>query len=163
MSEVPPAVAITRSLLLSTASIAESRRSTCGSARNAPECSTQRSPVAAPHRGQGTDDSCSGVMSIILIEALLLSMRRGCDGPSLKTVRNETLRVLCRESKRVRVPGLELRGVEVAPVMFGERSALATSYWSEGNSAKRRKLSRKRQVCTMPLYLNLCPVKFSVC
>jgi hypothetical protein len=45
------------------AAIAESFRSTCGSERGAPECSTQRSPTATPHVGQGTETSCAGVSS----------------------------------------------------------------------------------------------------
>ena len=41
---------------LSMASAAANFRSVCGSERGAPECSTQRSPAAAPHLGQGTED-----------------------------------------------------------------------------------------------------------
>jgi hypothetical protein len=39
-------------------------RSTCGSERGAPECSTQLSPAETPHAGQGTEDNCSGVSSL---------------------------------------------------------------------------------------------------
>src|SRR5882672_7530289 len=49
------------------ASTAESLRSTCGSVRGEPECSKQRSPAATPQVGQGTDDNCSGVRSLIRI------------------------------------------------------------------------------------------------
>jgi hypothetical protein len=47
------------------ASTAENFRSTCGSDRGAPECSTHRSPAATPHVGQGTEDSCLGVSSFL--------------------------------------------------------------------------------------------------
>src|ERR1700674_5958431 len=49
------------------ASAAATFRSTCGSERRAPECSTQRSPAATPHVGQGTEDNCSGVSSFLFI------------------------------------------------------------------------------------------------
>jgi CRP/FNR family cyclic AMP-dependent transcriptional regulator len=51
----------------SIASAAANFRSTCGSERGAPECSTQRSPAATPHVGQGTEDNCSGVSSFLFI------------------------------------------------------------------------------------------------
>ncbi len=51
-------------LFVSIASAAESFRSTCGSDRGAPECSTQRSPAPTPHVGHGTEDNCSGVSSL---------------------------------------------------------------------------------------------------
>jgi hypothetical protein len=54
-------------LLLSTASAAESFRSTCGSERGAPEYSKQRSPAATPHVGQGTANNCFAVRSRFLI------------------------------------------------------------------------------------------------
>src|SRR6266404_1517389 len=66
------------------ASAAESLRSTCGSVRGEPECSKQRSPAATPHVGQGTDDNCSGVSSLMRIQ-------RGYDKISWKTVRFGTV------------------------------------------------------------------------
>ncbi len=59
---------------LSVASTAENFRSTCGSERGAPECSTQRSPAATPHVGQGTEDNCLGVSSFFFIAT-------ECDNP----------------------------------------------------------------------------------
>jgi hypothetical protein len=53
--------------LTSTASMAQSLRSTCGPARKAPEGSRQRFPVTAPHLGHGTEDNSLRVMSFILI------------------------------------------------------------------------------------------------
>src|ERR1700726_700089 len=50
------------------ASIAESFRSTCGSERGAPECTTQRRPAATPHVGHGTDDNCFVVSSFFPVE-----------------------------------------------------------------------------------------------
>ena len=50
------------------------------------------------------------------------------------------------------MPELELRELEVAPVRFGERSALAHHTGWKGSSAKQRKLSKKGQVCTTPLF-----------
>src|ERR1700687_3978682 len=49
------------------ASAAANFLSTCGSKRGAPECSTQRSPAATPHVGQGTEHNCSGVSSFFFI------------------------------------------------------------------------------------------------
>src|SRR6266404_9073610 len=66
------------------ASAAESLRSTCGSVRGEPECSKQRSPAATPHVGQGTDDNCSGVSSLMRIQ-------RGYDKIGWKTVRFGTV------------------------------------------------------------------------
>jgi hypothetical protein len=54
-------------LLDSTASIAHSFRSMCGSVRNPPACSKQRFPAATPHVGQGTASKSLGVMSPILM------------------------------------------------------------------------------------------------
>ena len=54
-------------LFVSIASAAESFRSTCGFERGAPESSTQRFPEATPHVGQGTEDNCLGVSSLIFI------------------------------------------------------------------------------------------------
>src|ERR1035437_5405996 len=48
-----------------TASAAESFRSRCGSVRGAPVCSSQTSSVAAPQVGQGTDNICFGVSSLV--------------------------------------------------------------------------------------------------
>jgi hypothetical protein len=56
---------------LSMASAAANFRSVCGSERGAAECSTQRSPAAAPHLGQGTEDACSGVSSFFFIRTEL--------------------------------------------------------------------------------------------
>jgi len=56
-----------RALFFSIASAAESFRSTCGSVRGLPECSKQGSPAPTPQVGQGTDDNCSGVKSLIFI------------------------------------------------------------------------------------------------
>jgi len=53
-------------LFASMASAAESFRSMCGSGRSPSECNKQRSPAATPHVGQGTEEACSGVRSIIL-------------------------------------------------------------------------------------------------
>src|ERR1700686_4155597 len=50
------------------ASIAESFRSTCGSERGAPQCTTQRRPAATPHVGHGTDDNCFVVSSFFPVE-----------------------------------------------------------------------------------------------
>jgi hypothetical protein len=49
------------------ASAAENFRSTCGPERGPPECSTQRSPAAAPQVGQRMADICSGVSSFFFI------------------------------------------------------------------------------------------------
>jgi len=49
------------------AAVAENFRSTCGSERGAPECSTQRFPAATPHVGHGTEDICLGVSSFFFI------------------------------------------------------------------------------------------------
>jgi len=51
--------------LRSTASAAESFRSRCGSVRRAPACSSQASSVAAPQVGQGTDNICFRVSSLV--------------------------------------------------------------------------------------------------
>ena len=51
-------------LFVSIASAAANFRSTCDSERGAPECSTQHSPAAAPHVGQGTEDTCLDVSSL---------------------------------------------------------------------------------------------------
>jgi hypothetical protein len=50
---------------VSTASAAESFRSRCGSVRKAPACSSQAFSVAAPQVGQGTDNICFGVSSLV--------------------------------------------------------------------------------------------------
>jgi hypothetical protein len=50
------------------ASAAANFLSTCGSERGAPECSTQPSPAATPHVGQGTEDTCSGVSSFFFTQ-----------------------------------------------------------------------------------------------
>jgi hypothetical protein len=73
-----------RNFFRSIASAAESFRSTCGSERRAPECSTQRFPAATPHVGQGTEDNCFAVRSFFFI------LRR-CDKTSRKTVPSRTL------------------------------------------------------------------------
>jgi hypothetical protein len=52
---------------VSIASTAESFRSTCGAERRPPECNIQRLPAAAPHVGQGTDNNCFAVRSLIFI------------------------------------------------------------------------------------------------
>jgi hypothetical protein len=52
---------------ISTASAAESFRSRCGSMRGAPVWSSHASPVAAPQVGQGTDDICFTVSSLVFI------------------------------------------------------------------------------------------------
>src|ERR1700730_4504092 len=77
------ASATTWSLLISTASIAASLRSTCGPARKAPESCTQAFPVATPHRGHGTPDNCFAVMSLIRIGT-------ACNKPNRQAVRNGT-------------------------------------------------------------------------
>jgi hypothetical protein len=56
-----------RMVRFSIASAAENFRSTCGPERGPPECSTQISPAAAPHVGQGTTDICSEVSSFFFI------------------------------------------------------------------------------------------------
>lgn len=53
----------------STASAAANFRSLCGSLRNAPECNSQGSPIAAPHVRHGTAMSCFGVSSLFFINA----------------------------------------------------------------------------------------------
>jgi hypothetical protein len=45
--------------------MAANLRSTCGAERGAPECSSQRSPTAAPHVGHVTPDICLGVSSFL--------------------------------------------------------------------------------------------------
>jgi hypothetical protein len=50
---------------VSTTSAADSFRSRCGSVRKAPECSSQASSIAAPQVGQGTDNICFGVRSLV--------------------------------------------------------------------------------------------------
>src|SRR6267378_7996084 len=54
-------------LFVSTASIASSFRSMCGSVRRPPECNKQGIPAATPHVGQGTASKVSGGMSPIRI------------------------------------------------------------------------------------------------
>jgi hypothetical protein len=46
----------------------EGFRSTCGSERGAPQCTTQRRPAATPHVGHGTDDNCFVVSSFFPVE-----------------------------------------------------------------------------------------------
>src|ERR1700730_13026013 len=50
---------------LSRASAAESFRSRCGSVRRAPVCSSQASWLLAPQVGQGTDNICLRVRSLV--------------------------------------------------------------------------------------------------
>ena len=57
-----------RILFVSTASIAMSFRSMCGSLRRPPECSKQRIPAATPQVGQGTARNIPADRSLILIE-----------------------------------------------------------------------------------------------
>src|SRR5579859_3595434 len=52
----------------STASIAQSLRSRCGSSRTRPESNRHLSPPVAPHVGHGTASKSVGVMSPILIQ-----------------------------------------------------------------------------------------------
>src|SRR5271169_5755832 len=51
------------------ASIAANFRSTCDSARGAPESSTQHLPAAALQVGQETDNTCLGVSSLFFMLA----------------------------------------------------------------------------------------------
>jgi len=51
--------------LVSTASAAASFRSRCGSVRGAPVCSSQASSLVAPQVGQGTDNICFRVRSLV--------------------------------------------------------------------------------------------------
>src|SRR6266849_296225 len=81
-----------RSLFNSTASIAESLRSTCGPARKAPEGCKQLFPIATPHLGHGTDDNCLGVMSFILIDV-------GCNKTARKAVRKGTQAIVSQREK----------------------------------------------------------------
>src|SRR5882724_2050979 len=71
-------------LFFSIASAAESFRSTCGSVRGEPECNKQGSPGPTPQVGQGTDDNCSGVRS-------LMRICTGYDTVGCKTVRFATV------------------------------------------------------------------------
>src|SRR5580693_52274 len=73
------------------ASIAESFRSTCGSVRGIPECSTQRCPAATPHVGQGTETTCSGVSSFFFIPRCY-SLRHAARLSNLGHVMQETTR-----------------------------------------------------------------------
>lgn len=50
------------------ASIAANLRSTCGSERKPPECSTQGFRAAQPQVGQGTESICLSVRSFLFIE-----------------------------------------------------------------------------------------------
>jgi len=68
----------------STLSAAESLRSTCGSERNPPECKRQRFPAGTPHAGQGTENNCLGVRSLILMD-------KGCDETCEKAIPFGTL------------------------------------------------------------------------
>jgi hypothetical protein len=43
-------------------------RSTCGSERSAPECSTHRSPTEDPQVGQLTEEICLGLRSFLFME-----------------------------------------------------------------------------------------------
>jgi hypothetical protein len=52
---------------ISTASAADSFRSRCGSVRRAPVRSSHASPIAAPQVGQGTDNICLAVSSLVFI------------------------------------------------------------------------------------------------
>ena len=52
---------------ISTASAADSFRSRCGSVRRAPVWSSHASPVATPQVGQGTDNTCFAVSSLVFI------------------------------------------------------------------------------------------------
>src|SRR5271156_3481721 len=74
-------------------------RSTCGSERRAPECSTQRSPADTPHVGQATDACCLGVSSFFFT-------RSECENVSRKTAQFGTLSVLaasCPEERNLSV------------------------------------------------------------
>jgi hypothetical protein len=61
------------------ASAASNLRSTCGSDRRPPECSTQRRPTGDPQVGHGTEASCLRVSSF-------LPIRTDCSGTSRKAV-----------------------------------------------------------------------------
>jgi hypothetical protein len=70
----------------SMASAAANFLSTCGSERGVPECSTQPSPTATPHVGQGTEHTCSSVSSFLFIEEECDNIElRNC--PIVNTVR----------------------------------------------------------------------------
>lgn len=56
-------------IFVSSASIAESLRSRCGSVRGAPVCNSQTSPIAAPQVLQGTDNICFVVSSLAFTAA----------------------------------------------------------------------------------------------
>jgi hypothetical protein len=73
-------------------STAANFRSTCGSDRGPPECSTHVCPTETPHVGQGTDNSCSGVSSFFFI-------RTECKITTGKTVQFGTLSGLAAARK----------------------------------------------------------------
>ena len=56
----------------------------CASLRRPPECNKQRMPAATPHVGQGTENNCFAVRSLVLIWI-------GCDKTSRRTVPFGTL------------------------------------------------------------------------
>jgi hypothetical protein len=68
-------------------SVAAYFRSTCGSERAPPECSTQRLPTATPQVGQGTEETCFDVSSRFFIAT-------ECDIPPHENVQ------LCTRSAR---------------------------------------------------------------
>jgi len=68
-------------------SVAAYFRSTCGSERAPPECSTQRVPTATPPVGQGTEETCFDVSSRFFIAT-------ECDIPPHENVQ------FCRRSAR---------------------------------------------------------------
>jgi hypothetical protein len=72
-----PRTAAPLTLAFSTVSAAESFRSTWGAERGTPDMSRQRFPTGAPHVGQGTEDNCLRVSSLIFI-------RTGCDNRPLE-------------------------------------------------------------------------------
>jgi hypothetical protein len=64
-------------------------RSTCGCERGAPECSSQRVPVEAPHVGQGTEDVCSYVSSLFFIlDRMRLKIERSRESVQFWTLTN---------------------------------------------------------------------------
>jgi hypothetical protein len=70
-------------------------------------------------------------MSIILIKKSSSLGKENAINPASKLCEIEQWRIYFRIEQGVRVPELELREVEVAPVRFSEGSALATPYGKE--------------------------------
>jgi len=108
-----------RILFLSTASAAKSLRFGCGSMRRPPACSTHRSPTAALHVGQGTEDSCFRVSCFTFIPETVRQ------DPNLKLLNCEHFSRRDRNSDKQDFSGLG-RASRVAPSFAESRQSNRT-------------------------------------